>query len=164
LKGKIRALSTLYEKLHQNTDATQIELQLYIQELLSSLFATFSDYPVEVYTDLKHISIDPDTAITIGLIVNEIATNAIKHGFRPDERNWFQVHMESKDHGTLLVLTLENSGNPLPRSVDISSTDTLGFRLIQTLVEQIQGSLEITREPHPVFVIRFPRPTTQPSN
>ncbi|MFO7730712.1 MAG: histidine kinase, partial [Spirochaetia bacterium] len=98
------------------------------------------------------------------LIVNEIATNAIKHGFRPDEHNWFQVHMESKDHGTLLVLKLENSGNPLPRSVDISSTDTLGFRLIQTLVEQIQGSLEITREPHPVFVIRFPNPSTQSSS
>ncbi|MCF7915401.1 MAG: PAS domain S-box protein [Spirochaetaceae bacterium] len=164
LKGKIAALSTLYEKLHQNTDATQIDLQQYIQELLSSLFATFSDYPVKLYAELNPISIDPDTAITIGLIVNEIATNAIKHGFRPDERSWFQVHMESKDHGTLLVLKLENSGNPLPRSVDISSKETLGFRLIQTLVEQIQGSLEITREPHPVFVIRFPRPSAPTSS
>ena len=164
LKGKIQALSTLYEKLHQNTDATQIDLQQYIQELLNSLFTTFTDYPIELYADLNPISIDPDTAITIGLIVNEIATNAIKHGFRADEHNWFQVHIESKDHGTLLVLKLENSGNPLPRSVDISSTETLGFRLIQTLVEQIQGSLEITREPHPIFVIRFPRPAAHSSN
>jgi len=162
LKGKIQALSTLYEKLHQNTDATQIDLQQYIQELLSSLFATFSDYPVDLYAELNPISIDPDTAITIGLIVNEIATNAIKHGFRQDESNWFKVHMESKNQGTLLVLRLENSGNPLPRSIDISSTETLGFRLIQTLVEQIQGSLEITREPLPVFVIRFPRPSDIP--
>lgn len=157
LKGKIQALSTLYEKLHQNSDVTQIDLQQYVKELLNSLFATFADYPIEQQIDLHGITIDPDTAITIGLIINEIATNAIKHGFRADQQSWVRVSIDSANQGNLLELTMANSGNPLPRELALGSTKTLGMRLIQTLVDQLQGSLELTREPHPVYKIRFPR-------
>ncbi len=157
LKGKIQALSSLYEKLHQSSDATEIDLQQYVEELLNSLFSTFADYPIDLHTDLKSISIDPDTAIPIGLIINEIATNAIKHGFLPAEESWFRVSMDTANQGSLLVLTVENSGNPLPRDLAIGSSKTLGMRLIQTLVEQLQGSLELTREPYPGYTIRFPR-------
>lgn len=156
LKGKIQALSTLYEKLHHNSDITQINLQQYIEELLNSLFSTFADYPVELQIALKGIIINPDTAITIGLIINEIATNAIKHGFRPDQASWFRVSINSANRGNLLKLTIANSGNPLPRQLALGSTKTLGMRLIQTLVDQLQGSLELTREPQPVYTIRFP--------
>ena len=157
LKGKIQALSSLYEKLHQNSDATEIDLQQYVEELLHSLFSTFADYPIELQADLQGISIDPDTAISIGLIINEIATNAIKHGFKPEEDSWFRVHLDTSNQGSLLVLSVSNSGHPLPRELAIGSTDTLGMRLIQTLVDQLQGSLELSREPQPVFTIRFPR-------
>jgi len=160
LKGKIKALSSLYEKLHQTTDVSVVNLQHYLDELLHSLFITFSEFPIKTETQLNQISIDPDTAITIGLIVNEIATNAIKHGFIPEEKSWFKVVMESENQGTLFILKISNSGNPLPRAVDITSMHTLGFRLIQTLVDQLKGNLEITREPHPVYTIRFPRKST----
>ncbi|MFW6208664.1 MAG: ATP-binding protein, partial [Spirochaetota bacterium] len=109
--------------------------------------------------DLHGISIDPDTAISIGLIINEIATNAIKHGFKPEEDSWFRVRLDTTNQGSLLLLSVSNSGHPLPRDISIGSTDTLGMRLIQTLVEQLQGSLELTREPQPVYTIRFPRKT-----
>ncbi|MFW5712381.1 MAG: PAS domain S-box protein [bacterium] len=159
LKGKIQALSSLYEKLHQNSDATEIDLQQYVEELLNSLFSTFADYPIDLQADLHGISIDPDTAISIGLIINEIATNAIKHGFKPEEDSWFRVRLDTTNQGSLLLLSVSNSGHPLPRDIAIGSTDTLGMRLIQTLVEQLQGSLELTREPQPVYTIRFPRKT-----
>ena len=157
LKGKIQALSSLYEKLHQSSDVTEIDLQQYVEELLNSLFSTFADYPINLHTELNGISIDPDTAIPIGLIINEIATNAIKHGFLPEEESWFRVSMDTTNQGSLMVLIVSNSGNPLPRELAIGSTATLGMRLIQTLVEQLQGSLELSREPHPIYTIRFPR-------
>lgn len=157
LKGKIQALSSLYEKLHQSSDASQIDLQQYVKELLNSLFSTFADYPIELQADLQGISVDPDTAIPIGLIINEIATNAIKHGFLPEEKSWFRVSMDTANQDSLLLLTVANSGNPLPRDMAIGTTQTLGMRLIQTLVEQLQGNLKLTREPQPVYSIRFPR-------
>ena len=157
LKGKIKALSSLYEKLHQTNDVSQIDLQQYVEELLKSLFATFSDLPVKIIVKMNHISTDPDTAITLGLIINEIATNAVKYGFIPEQHGWFEVTLQTENQGTLFILRISNSGNPLPRSLDFSSTKTLGFRLVQTLVHQLNGNIEITREPQPVYTIRFPR-------
>ncbi len=157
LKSKIKALSSLYEKLHQTTEVNQVDLQQYAEELLNSLFSTFSELPVKIFVEMNQISTDPDTAIAIGLIINEIATNAIKHGFIPEQRNWFEITLQTENQGSLFILRISNSGNPLPRSLDLSSTKTLGLRLIQTLVNQLNGSIEITREPQPVYTIRFPR-------
>ena len=92
----------------------------------------------------------------LGLIINEIATNAIKHGFNEKETAVFSIKMEKDKEKNQYELTLSNTGKPFPEEIDIENTDTLGLRLISALVAQIGGTIDLKRKPHPVFTIRFP--------
>jgi len=90
------------------------------------------------------------------LLVNEIATNAIKYGFTPDEEARFTVALTKDQKNRQYILTLSNSGNPFPEKVKLEHPSTLGLQLVSTLVQQIGGTIELQKQPHPVFTIRFP--------
>jgi two-component sensor histidine kinase len=106
------------------------------------------------------ISIRTKAAVPIGLIINETATNAIKHGFTGEEDARFSVTMEADAEERNYVLTISNTGQPLPEDVDIKNPQTLGLQLIQALVSQLQGTLAVERRPNPTFTIRFPKSQT----
>jgi two-component sensor histidine kinase len=93
--------------------------------------------------------------VSIGLLVNEAATNAMKHGFTGDESAEFTVTLNEEPESDRYELVLSNSGRPFPRDVDIENPDTLGLQLIQALVSQLGGTLELQREPRPVLTVRF---------
>jgi two-component sensor histidine kinase len=92
----------------------------------------------------------------LGLIINEVATNALKYGFRENEHPRFRVELREKRSDHEHELSISNSGNPFPEDIPIDTPKTLGLRLINALVAQLQGRLELQRRPSPVFTIRFP--------
>jgi two-component sensor histidine kinase len=92
----------------------------------------------------------------LGLIVNEIATNTIKHGIKAEGDTTFTIELTENKMEDQYILTLSNTGKPFPKDINLDNPETLGLRLISTLVEQIGGTIEMQREPHPVFTIRFP--------
>ena len=92
--------------------------------------------------------------IPLGLIVNELATNAIKHGFSPEIKSEISISLTDKDNGSF-ILVFSNSGKPIPEATELDNPKTLGLRLLQALLSQINGHLEVERSPHPVFTITF---------
>ena len=124
--------------------------------LLNSIFSSFSRWPVRIEADIDEISIPTKTAMSLGLIVNEIATNAIKHGFNEKEEAVFSIKMEKDKENNHYELTLSNTGNPFPEDLDIANSGTLGLRLISALTEQLGGTIDLKRVPRPLFTIRFP--------
>lgn len=153
---QIDAIKIVHEKLYQSDEITHIDFRDYIQELLSTVFS-FAQREVEIENKSKDVTMRTRTAIPVGLIVNEIATNAIKHGFTLEEAR-FTIDLQEDETNNQYILTLSNTGNPFPEDIEIDYPDTLGLQLVSALVEQLEGTLELQREPHPVFTIRFPMP------
>jgi len=94
--------------------------------------------------------------IPLGLLVNEIAINALKHGFTQNQSPRFSVSMKETDKQNLEI-KLSNSGEAFPEEIDIENPGTLGLQLIKSLVDQLNGSIDLQKEPHPVYTIRFPK-------
>jgi len=92
----------------------------------------------------------------LGLIVNEIATNAIKHGFNEKEEAVFSIQLEKDKENNQYELTLSNTGKPFPENIGVDNPQTLGLRIISALTGQLGGTIDLKRVPRPVFIIRFP--------
>ncbi len=158
LSRQIDAFSIIYDKLFQTGLLSSIDIHDYITELLQSIFTTLTAKTINLESSLEHCSISSKTAISVGLIINEIATNAIKHGFGLESNNTFRIDFRRYPDSGNCCLVLSNNGREFPDSVRLDNPDTLGLRLINTLVGQLEGTITLNRKPHPVFTITFPCP------
>ena len=143
--SRIDAIRIIHEKLYQSEKITHIQLHDYIQDLLDTVFSSFSERAISIHNNIENILIPTKPAISLGLIVNEIAVNAIKHGFTNDTDAEFTVSMDKKS-GNEYVLVLSNTGRPFPENIDIRNPTSLGLQLVGTLVDQLNGSLHLQKK------------------
>ena len=154
---QISAIRVIHEKLYANEQVTTIEMSDYIDEIVTAVFSFYAG-EVDVRLDVDDITLDTREAVPVGLIVNEIATNAVKHGFTAGAGARFTLRFAAdigQEPGPRYTLTLSNTGHPFPPDVDIHTADSLGLKLVCALVEQLGGSIDLQREPETSFVIRF---------
>ena len=154
IQRQIDAIRIVHEKLHESTDVTSVVLQPYLDQLLGTIFESFADQPIHASVRAAGLSLPSRAATVIGLIVNELATNAIKHGAVVAEPLEFSCTAASRDGHCELVVA--NSGKPFPADVDLGTSPTLGMRIVTMLVDQLNGTIDLAREPSPEFTIRFP--------
>ncbi|MDZ7792375.1 MAG: PAS domain S-box protein [Spirochaetia bacterium] len=91
LKNRIDAIRLVHEKLHQSGEVEQIKANEYTYEILESVFSSFSDREVAVVSTVENINLKPKTLVPLGIVINEIATNAVKYGFTDTEEARFSV-------------------------------------------------------------------------
>ena len=97
----------------------------------------------------------------LGLIINEIILNALKHGFSMEGGNAtadgprIKVSLQEETQKGMFCLCISNNGAPFPEDVNLHNSGTLGLRLVSTMIEQIGGSIELEKQPHPEFTIYF---------
>ncbi len=157
IRYQIEAIRYVHEFLQKSEEYREIDMRGYLKELLSTIFAYFTEKKIEVHNEASQISLDTQTAIYVGIIINEVATNAIKYGFNSEEKPSFTVKFVESEDQRSYILTISNSGNPFPEEVDVSKSDSLGLSLIASLTEELKGEVELRRSPTPVFTIRFPK-------
>lgn len=155
ISRQIDAIRIVHEKLNQTEDIARLNAAEYIHDLLLSIFS-FSNKQIKIDETIESETVSTKLAVTLGLIINEIATNALKHGFPETEEGNFTVTFTEDPLANQYTLTLSNTGRPFPGEIDLDNPETLGMRLISALVGQLEGSIDLKREPHPVFTIRFP--------
>jgi two-component sensor histidine kinase len=155
LSRQLDAIRFIHERLTVSENITRIHVNEYIDTLLDTVFPP-SYREVQVETEIETEYLPSGTALQIGLIINETATNALKYGFTEDVEPRFSVELKENRTEHEHALVISNSGNSFPDDIPIENPTTLGLRLISALVTQLQGKLELQRRPHPVFTIRFP--------
>ncbi len=163
LKSRINAISLIHEKLYRQESQTEIHVGEYIRDLLTGIFTSLSSRKVAVETDIDEITMPLKPAVSLGLIINEVGTNAIKHGFSPAEEARFTLTLKKEPRDSLHILTVSNNGKPFPEEISLDNPPSLGLRLIATLIEDLNGSIELKKKPQTVFTIRF-RATPAPKN
>lgn len=155
ISRQIDAISIVHEKLLKSSYITHINLKDYLSDLLNTVFS-FCKERVTVEMDMEEFNIDTRSGVALGLVVNEIATNAVKYGFPGKKDPVFSITLKDVPAAGEYTIILANNGAPFPETVEFDSPDTLGLRLISGLIQQLQGSISLKRSPHPEYTIRFP--------
>lgn len=155
IESQVNSINTMYTRLQAQGTVSDVNLSLYLEEVLTGVFSLSREKRVVTENLMKDVTVSSRQAVTLGLIVSEIATNALKHGFGGNEVGRFRIHLSEGAHG-IWFLTTEENGPPIPKDVDLANSSTLGLQLIQSLSEQLDGEIEMIREPHPKFILRFP--------
>ena len=162
LKNRIDAVRLVHEELYKTDNYTSVPAGLYIRDLVETTFSLSRD-KIKIEYDIEEIELSSKTAVYLGLIINEIATNTIKYGMGNDSASVFSVTLRKDAGDNQYTLVLKNSGPPLPDNVDTTSPGTMGMRLIKELSLQLKGELEINSAPSPQFSIRFSQLSESPT-
>jgi PAS domain S-box-containing protein len=144
-QNRVRAMALVHEKLYQSEDISRIDLASYARFLVTHLFAFYgvNSRQVVLNIDIGKITIDINTAIPLGLIINELASNALKYAF-PDGRTGEITITVTRD-GLALHIQFRDNGIGIPETLDWKNTQSLGLRLVNTLVDQLNGTVELDR-------------------
>ena len=130
----------------------------YIEKLAENLFLTYRlGNNISLNMELEdNLFFNMDTAIPLGIIVNELVTNSLKHAFigRDKGEIRIQLHREESE-STLFTLTVSDNGIGIPENLEIEDLDSLGMQLVITLVDQLDGELELKRNNGTEFNIWF---------
>jgi two-component sensor histidine kinase len=130
----------IHQKLYMDKDLTGVDIKDYLENLTTSLAGSFgySNKHIETHVDLQQPSMDIDTAIPIGLIVNELVTNSFKHAFAAIQQPKIYVNLTRNTAGNI-QLNIKDNGNGMTLHADTSKS--FGMKLVRTLVEQLNGTM-----------------------
>ena len=142
-ESRIRSMALVHEKLYRSTDLANIDFTDYIRSLTTSLITAYATDPhrIRLVIDVKDVSLDINRAIPVGLIMNELVANALKHAFPEGLSGIITITGRRTPAG--IILSVQDNGVGLPEGLDWRNTTTLGLHLIVTLIRQVNGSIEL---------------------
>ncbi|NQY73757.1 MAG: DUF3365 domain-containing protein [Candidatus Margulisbacteria bacterium] len=161
---RVRSMSMIHQQLYESNDFGKIDCHDYLETLTHNLLITYSESPGNVQLDLNShgVTLDINTAIPCALIINELVSNCLKYAWNKDEMDQkLKVHLSQIDDHIELVVS--DNGKGFPEDFNIETCTSLGMVLINSLVGQLEGTLERKNEGGTEFRIRFPYLAKSPS-
>lgn len=155
-RKRVFMMASLYEKLYRTKDFARIDFKQHMEEVLTIMhLSSGMKDRVSLKMDLENVVLGLDDAIPVGLIINELFTNSMKHAFPEDRKGTIEIRFERVEDKKSYRLTYRDDGVGLPENVDFGTTDTLGLTLIKTLAQQTQGRAEVEQNGWTTFIIEF---------
>jgi two-component sensor histidine kinase len=158
-------MALIHEELYKGGGFDTLDFSPYIEELAKNLFLTYrlGNLDINLNTDLEeNIFFDMDTAVPLGIIINELVSNSLKHAFVGRDKGEISIKLhrdseesEIKDCSTTYVLTISDNGVGIPENIDIEDLESLGLQPVNTLVDQLDGELEQRRNNGTEFAMKF---------
>jgi two-component sensor histidine kinase len=174
-RDRIRSMALIHEKLYRSQDLARIDFSEYIRSLAAYLVRSYrgSSGPVALKVNADDVLLGIDTAVPCGLIINELISNSLKHAFPPNgdkpaavdalvdaptvKEGEIRVELCSdQDHQQQLTLIVGDNGVGFPEGLDFRETESLGMQLVNTLVGQLDGTVELYCNGGTQFKITFP--------
>jgi two-component sensor histidine kinase len=157
-QSRIRSMMLIHENLYASKDFSNIDFSKYISQLASHLSSSYGvdSKGIQLKIDVHGILLNMNHGVPCGLIVNELVINAFKYAFpkgKKQKKNTITVSMRSM--GKKIKLAVGDNGVGLPKSIDPKHSRSLGFQLVDTLVKQLNGTLNVSREHGTAFTIIF---------
>lgn len=155
-RHRIRSMAIIHESLYQTKNFSSINFKNYSRELVRNLISSYQfnkGLNVELVEEVDQVELTLDQAIPCGLIINELITNSMKYAFNNKKEG--VIYLELKDKNNILTLVVGDNGPGLPDKFDINDTETLGLQLVVSLVEQLEGEIELERTKGIKYLITF---------
>ncbi len=144
-QNRIQSIALIHEKLYKSDDLAHINFESYVKDLVSDLFDSYgvNSSRIKLNLNIEEVTMGIETAIPCGLIINELVSNSLKHGFSSSETGQINVELRKDGEYSLII---SDTGSPFPEEMDIISNDTLGLELIKNLVIQLDAKLTFKRD------------------
>ncbi|MGA7721993.1 MAG: histidine kinase dimerization/phosphoacceptor domain -containing protein [Ignavibacteriaceae bacterium] len=159
-QNRVKSIALVHERLYQSKDLGKIDFKEYVTRLTDDLFRSYAvnQSIIKLIISIKQIFISIDTAVPCGLIINEIISNSLKYAF-PDAEELnknceIRIEFERDDKNNSL-LSISDNGIGLPEGIDLKKTKSLGLQLVDTLIDQLEGTLEIDLSTGTKFKFKF---------
>jgi len=143
-RDRIKSMALIHEKLYQSKDLTKINFAQYIQSLAVHLLNTYnvSMERIKLNAKVTDVFLDINKAIPCGLIINELVSNSLKHAFPQDKKGNIRIQLNRGNNG-YVRLVVSDDGIGFSENVDFQHPDSLGLQLVNDLVDQLGGTLEL---------------------
>ncbi|MGZ7134404.1 MAG: sensor histidine kinase [Methanobacterium sp.] len=157
-QDRAKSMAIIHEDLYQSSDFKRINFGEYINKLSINLFQTYVTNPdlINLNIDAEEVMLDINLAIPLGLILNELVTNVMKHAFKVDKKGEIKIKFHSKEGE--YTLTVSDNGIGFPEGLDYKNIDSLGLKLVNSLTDQISGKIELDKTHGTTFNIIFREP------
>ncbi|HIK28735.1 MAG: PAS domain S-box protein [Oscillatoriaceae bacterium SKW80] len=156
--NRIKSMALIHEKLYRSSDFTKIDLPDYIHSLTSNLFSSYRlvSSRIDLQQKIEDITLDIDTAIPCGLIINELISNSLKYAFPGEMKGEISISFYHQQENSRFILKVSDNGVGLPPGFNPLETESLGWQLIVNLTEQLGGELTFSSQKGTEVTIVFP--------
>jgi len=183
-QNRVISMALIHEELYESGEIGTLNFAAYLQKLVEHIFGCYDigNPEAHLYLEMEEkIFFDMDTAVPLGIIVNELASNSLKHAFPEKDKGIVKIRLcreenwecksnsventgventgrnntKGDNKSTDFILTISDNGVGMPESVDIESPCTLGLQLVTILVDQLEGELELKRDSGTEFIIKM---------
>lgn len=143
-QDRIKSMAFIHESLYQTKDFSSINFSEYVVNLSQNLLHSYSslEHEIKLNLDIQNVFLNLDLAIPCGLIINEIVSNALKYAF-VDKKEDAEIMIKMHLVGENLQLQIRDNGIGLPKNIDYRNTESLGLQLVVTLVDQLNGNIDL---------------------
>ncbi len=154
-QSRVKAMALIHQKLYQTENITEIDFQEYAEDLHSQLSALYKREGLEIENkiDASNLKLDIDTAIPLGLIMNELISNAYKYAFEGATNGKINIGLSRVDEK--IQLEISDDGKGLPENFSIENVASLGLKLVNILTKQLKGTLNFESGSGTKFSILF---------
>ncbi len=155
-QNRIKSMTMIHEMLQESDDITRLSSSVYIRKFVKTLFSNYKirTNHIKLQYAIDDIELDVDTMIPLGLIINELVSNALKYAFPDDMKGELNISLKGTDDARY-ELVIKDTGVGLPEDFDIKKATSLGLLIVDSLVKQIRGTLEVTTKDGAEFRIIF---------
>lgn len=178
-QNRVATMSIIHEELYRSRNNETLDFSAYLLRLTSELFHSYiiRKEDIEMQLDIEEVFLGMDTAVPLGIIVNELVSNSLKHAFPSGRKGKIHIKLSREEKSTRnksisnitnnigakssvennihYTLVVSDDGLGFPENIDFRSTNSLGLQLVNILVEQLDGSIELESDSGTKFKIRF---------
>lgn len=154
-QNRVKTMSLIHDELYSSQDFSHINLSEYIHNITKELLTSHIEDPgrVKLTVNVEDVRMELETAIPLGLLINEIVANSVNHAFPNDQKG--EIIVELKRDGDAFILKMSDDGVGIPEDIDFEKAETLGFQLINSLTNQLDGQIEMHSNNGTSFIVKF---------
>lgn len=155
-KKRVTTIALVHEKLYQSSNLSALNLKTYVQNLIKDISSAYETGEIKATKNIniQDLEVDIDKIVPIGIVINELITNAYKHSFIPNETGILDVKI-LKEHDNKMSLEVKSSGDNIELE-KLNNSKSLGMTLVKILTKQLNGELHITKNKGLIVTIKFP--------
>ncbi len=160
-QNRVKTMGLIHQSLYQENDFRGVNMKNYISKLIKNLFNSYNIQPekIQLKTEISELNLDIDTVVPLGLIINELVTNALKYAFPDDNKGviWVKTGLENER----FILQVYDDGVGLPEGFSIEKSNSMGYQLIQNFVNKLSAQLTILNKNGTFVEISIPQKSIQ---